>query len=149
MRSSEQFFERRPRYRLLWNANRYFALPTPKAFDVKVHANGQPVISRAVGEELNSKYALDALERGILPMAEGIEIWDRRLANDLKLQEMLEPRRAGQKPVIFGKPRSEIPVEGAFTFLVREALLDPLRECIHARYRGEIGAVKPEVMLFR
>jgi hypothetical protein len=40
--------------------------------------------------------ALDALEWGVLPIHDGVDVRNRCLANDLQLQEAAKPRRAGK-----------------------------------------------------
>ena len=71
-------------------------LPPPHSFHVEVYSNWQPVIRRCVGEELDAIDALDALEWGVLPIHDGVDVRNRCLANDLQLQEAAKPRRAGK-----------------------------------------------------
>jgi hypothetical protein len=67
-------------------------LPSPNTLDVKVYLNWQPVIGRSIGENFDAKDALYALERGVLLIHYGVDVEDGRLADDLKLQELLKPR---------------------------------------------------------
>jgi hypothetical protein len=60
------------------------------------------------------------------------DMWDGRLADDFQFQEFLEPGRAGEELVLFGKAGAEIPTKGTLALLMRKACLDPLRQRVHA-----------------
>ena len=117
-RPGEKLINRWPRYWFRGDVNGKIVPPPTQAFDVKVYANWQPILSRSVGENLDAKDALDALEWGILLVVGGVGVRNRCLANNLKLQLTPKPWRTGKQAVILGKPRPEIPVEGAFSLLV-------------------------------
>jgi hypothetical protein len=71
-------------------------LPPPEALYAEVHSNWHPILCRCVGENLDTKNALDAQKRGVLPVVGGIGVGYRCLADNLKFQVAIEPRGAGK-----------------------------------------------------
>jgi len=78
--------------------------------------------------------ALDAEERGKLPIVDGVDVWTCRLANDLQLQVALKRRRTRKPAIILGKSGPEVRIDRAFALLVRQASFNLLRECAQTKH---------------
>ena len=104
-RPSEKLVKGLPPYRFRRDADEKIVLPPSQALDAKVHADRQPILRRGVGENFDTKDALDAQKRGVLLVVGGVGVGDRCLSDNLKFQVAIKPRRTGKQVVILGKSR--------------------------------------------
>lgn len=94
--------------------------PTPDSLYAQVEVDRQPIVVRCLSAGLNEEDLLDAQKRRPLALVDGVKVGDRRLTNDFELQMPIKPSRPLQKPVQFGKTRTELRIRWAFPRLERE-----------------------------